>query len=91
MDYLTACNQAGKFVGPETGLNEEATISLDAPRKWRQLKERTSDGAFYGMQIVTYRKSFVPSLVFICSFFNFWYILLNSSHELLFNSYVCLY
>lgn len=62
MDYLTACNQAGKFVGPETGLNEEATISLDAPRKWRQLRERTSHGAFYGMQIVTYRKSFVPSL-----------------------------
>ncbi|KAI3968714.1 hypothetical protein MKX01_028864 [Papaver californicum] len=67
-DYLTACNQAGKFVEEEpyewskTGLNEEGTISLEAPRKWRQLKERTGHGAFYGMRIIIYGECIAPPL-----------------------------
>ncbi|MCL7030069.1 hypothetical protein MKW94_020816 [Papaver nudicaule] len=67
-DYLTACNQAGKFVEEEpyewskTGLNEEGTISLEAPRKWRQLKERTGHGAFHGMRIIVYGECIAPPL-----------------------------
>ncbi|RZC56248.1 hypothetical protein C5167_015111 [Papaver somniferum] len=67
-DYLTACNQAGKFVEEEpyewskTGLNEEGTISFEAPRKWRQLKERTGHGAFHGMRIVVYGECIAPPL-----------------------------
>ncbi|KAI3918976.1 hypothetical protein MKW98_017424 [Papaver atlanticum] len=67
-DYLTACNQAGKFVEEEpyewskTGLNEEGTISFEAPRKWRQLKERTGHGAFHGMRIIVYGECIAPPL-----------------------------
>ncbi|KAI3990140.1 hypothetical protein MKX01_029118 [Papaver californicum] len=67
-DYLTACNQAGKFVEEEpyewskTGLNEEGTISLEAPSKWRQLKDRTGHGAFYGMRIIIYGECIAPPL-----------------------------
>ncbi|KAK3126088.1 hypothetical protein QOZ80_7BG0613720 [Eleusine coracana subsp. coracana] len=67
-DYLTACNEAGKFLGEEPfewhghGLNSNETISLDAPRKWRQHKQRTGHGAFYGMQIVIYGECIAPTL-----------------------------
>ena len=68
-DYLTACNEAGKFVEEEpfewhgNGLNSGDTISLDAPRKWRQLKQRTGHGAFYGMQVIIYGECIAPTLV----------------------------
>ncbi|CAN6220015.1 unnamed protein product [Urochloa humidicola] len=67
-DYLTACNEAGKFLDEEpfewhgNGLNNSDTISLDAPRKWRQLKQRTGHGAFYGMQIIIYGECIAPTL-----------------------------
>ncbi|KAL6896826.1 hypothetical protein ACP4OV_007398 [Aristida adscensionis] len=67
-DYLTACNEAGKFVDEEPfewhghGLNSGDTISLDAPRKWRQLKQRTGRGAFFGMQIIIYGECIAPTL-----------------------------
>ncbi|GJN33490.1 hypothetical protein PR202_gb22096 [Eleusine coracana subsp. coracana] len=72
-DYLTACNEAGKFLGEEPfewhghGLNSNETISLDAPRKWRQHKQRTGHGAFYGMQIVIYGECIAPTLVRLCA------------------------
>ncbi|KAL2934836.1 hypothetical protein RDABS01_017955 [Bienertia sinuspersici] len=62
-DYLTASNQAGKFLAEEpyewhkNGLNEDGAISLEAPRKWRLLRERTGHGAFYGMQIETLKRA----------------------------------
>ena len=68
-DYLTACNEAGKFLEEEPfewhgqGLNIGDTISLDAPRKWRQLKQRTGYGAFYGMQVIIYGECIAPTLV----------------------------
>jgi len=68
-DYLTACNEAGKFLEEEpfewhgNGLNSGDTISLDAPRKWRQLKQRTGHGAFYGMQVIIYGECIAPTLV----------------------------
>lgn len=68
-DYLTACNEAGKFLEEEPfewhghGLNSSETISLDAPRKWRQQKLRSGHGAFYGMQIVIYGECIAPTLV----------------------------
>ncbi|PAN15560.1 hypothetical protein PAHAL_2G497700 [Panicum hallii] len=67
-DYLTACNEAGKFLEEEpfewhgNGLNSGDTISLDAPRKWRQLKQRTGHGAFYGMQVIIYGECIAPTL-----------------------------
>ncbi|WVZ67153.1 hypothetical protein U9M48_016273 [Paspalum notatum var. saurae] len=67
-EYLTACNEAGKFLEEEPfewhghGLNSGDTISLDAPRKWRQLKQRTGHGAFYGMQVVIYGECIAPTL-----------------------------
>ncbi|KAL6657314.1 hypothetical protein ACP70R_005094 [Stipagrostis hirtigluma subsp. patula] len=67
-DYLTACNEAGKFVEEEPfewhghGLNSGDTISLDAPRKWRQLRQRTGHGAFHGMQVVIYGECIAPTL-----------------------------
>ncbi|KQK14522.1 BRCT domain-containing protein At4g02110 [Brachypodium distachyon] len=67
-DYLSACNEAGKFVEEEPfewhgdGLNNGETISLDSPRKWRQLRQRTGHGAFYGMQIIIYGECISPSL-----------------------------
>ncbi|CAM0151596.1 unnamed protein product [Urochloa decumbens] len=67
-DYLTACNEAGKFLEEEpfewhgNGLNSSDTISLDAPRKWRQLKQRTGHGAFYGMQVIIYGECIAPTL-----------------------------
>ncbi|CAI9105487.1 OLC1v1004417C2 [Oldenlandia corymbosa var. corymbosa] len=67
-DYLTACDEAGRFLPEEPyewhkkGLNEDGAINLEAPRKWRLLKERTGHGAFYGMHIIIYGECFVPSL-----------------------------
>ncbi|KAL6184891.1 hypothetical protein ACLB2K_046290 [Fragaria x ananassa] len=67
-DYLAASNQAGKFVAEEpyewyeSGLSEDGTINLEAPRKWRLLKERTGHGAFHGMHIVIYGDCIAPRL-----------------------------
>ncbi|KAJ4838654.1 hypothetical protein Tsubulata_004247 [Turnera subulata] len=69
MDYLTACSQAGKFLAEEpyewhkSGLSEDGAINLEAPRKWRLLRERTGHGAFYGMRIVIYGECIAPPLV----------------------------
>ncbi|MED6149050.1 hypothetical protein PIB30_118392 [Stylosanthes scabra] len=35
---------------------------MEAPRKWRLLKERTGHGAFYGMRIVVYGDCITPPL-----------------------------
>ncbi|XP_044967328.1 BRCT domain-containing protein At4g02110-like [Hordeum vulgare subsp. vulgare] len=67
-EYLFACAEAGKLVDAESfewhgdGLNNSQTISLDAPRKWRHLKQRTGHGAFYGMRIIIYGDCISPSL-----------------------------
>ncbi|QHN76947.1 hypothetical protein HN51_054400 [Arachis hypogaea] len=67
-DFLTASNQAGEFVEEEPyewhdiGLNEDGTIDMEAPRKWRLLKERTGHGAFYGMRIIVYGDCITPPL-----------------------------
>ncbi|KAM0858833.1 hypothetical protein ACQ4PT_047591 [Festuca glaucescens] len=67
-DYLTSCNEAGKLLdeGPfewsGTGLNEGETISFEAPRKWRVIKQQMGHGAFYGMQIIVYGQLIAPSL-----------------------------
>ncbi|XP_010556700.1 PREDICTED: BRCT domain-containing protein At4g02110 [Tarenaya hassleriana] len=67
-DYLPACSQAGKFLPEEpfewhsTGLSQDGAINLEAPRKWRLVREKTGHGAFYGMRIVIYGDCMVPSL-----------------------------
>ncbi|XP_050376405.1 BRCT domain-containing protein At4g02110 [Argentina anserina] len=67
-DYLAASNQAGKFVAEEryewykSGLSEDGTINLEAPRKWRLLRERTGHGAFHGMRIIIYGDCIAPRL-----------------------------
>ncbi|XVF80666.1 hypothetical protein PTKIN_Ptkin15bG0092500 [Pterospermum kingtungense] len=67
-DYLSACNQAGKFLEEEpyewhkNGLSEDGAINLEAPMKWRQLRERTGHGAFYGMRIIVYGECIAPPL-----------------------------
>jgi topoisomerase (DNA) II binding protein 1 len=68
-DFLTASSQAGKLLPEEpyewhkNGLSEDGAINMEAPRKWRLLKERTGHGAFYGMRIVVYGDCFAPPLV----------------------------
>jgi topoisomerase (DNA) II binding protein 1 len=68
-DYLTACTQAGRFLAEESyewyknGLNEDGAINLEAPRKWRCLREKTGHGAFYGMRIIIYGECIAPPLV----------------------------
>ncbi|KAE8665495.1 Heat shock protein DnaJ with tetratricopeptide repeat isoform 1 [Hibiscus syriacus] len=70
----------GKFLAEEpyewhkNGLTEDGAINLEAPRKWRQLRERTSHGAFYGMRIIVYGECIAPPLV--CSIFT-WLPFLN--------------
>ncbi|CAM0947202.1 unnamed protein product [Alopecurus aequalis] len=67
-DYLTSCNEAGKLLDEEpfewsgTGLNEGETISFEAPRKWRVIRQQMGHGAFYGMQIIVYGQLIAPSL-----------------------------
>ncbi|KAL3849696.1 hypothetical protein ACJIZ3_011578 [Penstemon smallii] len=67
-DYLTACDKAGHFLPEEPyewhkkSLNEDGAINLEAPRKWRLLKERTGHGALYGMRIVIYGECIAPPL-----------------------------
>ncbi|TYH95994.1 hypothetical protein ES332_A12G146900v1 [Gossypium tomentosum] len=67
-EFLSACNEAGKFLAEEpyewhkNGLSEDGAINLEAPRKWRQLKERTGHGAFYGMRIIVYGECIAPPL-----------------------------
>ncbi|PVH32814.1 hypothetical protein PAHAL_9G493600 [Panicum hallii] len=67
-EYLTSCIEAGKFVDEEpfewfgTGLNDGETISFDAPRKWRNIRQQMGHGAFYGMQIVVYGQLILPTL-----------------------------
>lgn len=68
-DYLTASNQAGKFLEEEpyewfkNGLSEDGAINLEAARKWRLLRERTGHGAFHGMRVIIYGECIVPPLV----------------------------
>nr|XP_010921524.1 BRCT domain-containing protein At4g02110 [Elaeis guineensis] len=67
-DYLTASNEAGRFLDEQpfewyrNGLTEDGAISLEAPRKWRLLRERTGHGAFHGMQIIVYGECIAPTL-----------------------------
>ncbi|KAK4418069.1 BRCT domain-containing protein [Sesamum alatum] len=67
-DYLTASNEAGRFLSEEPYewhkkcLTEDGAINLEAPRKWRLLRERTGHGAFYGMKIVIYGECIAPPL-----------------------------
>ncbi|KAF3322700.1 BRCT domain-containing protein [Carex littledalei] len=68
MEYLTASNEAGRLIEEEpyewygTGMTEDSSISLEAPRKWRLVREQTGHGAFYGMHIVIYGECIAPSL-----------------------------
>ncbi|KAK6937309.1 BRCT domain [Dillenia turbinata] len=67
-EYLTASSQAGKFLAEElfewhkNGLSEDGAINLEAPRKWRLLKEKTGHGAFHGLRIVVYGDCIAPPL-----------------------------
>ncbi|CAN1196460.1 BRCT domain-containing protein At4g02110 [Linum perenne] len=67
-EYLSACSKAGKFLPEEpyelykNGLSEDGAMNLEAPRKWRLMRERTGHGAFYGMRIVVYGQCISPPL-----------------------------
>ncbi|KXG39536.1 BRCT domain-containing protein At4g02110 isoform X2 [Sorghum bicolor] len=67
-EYLTSCIEAGKFLDEEpfewfgTGFNDGQTISFDAPRKWRNIRQQMGHGAFYRMQIVVYGQLISPTL-----------------------------
>lgn len=67
-DYLSASNEAGRFLAEEpyewhrNGLSEDGQINLEAPRKWRLLKEKTGHGALYGMRIIIYGECIAPPL-----------------------------
>ncbi|KAG8370613.1 hypothetical protein BUALT_Bualt13G0001600 [Buddleja alternifolia] len=67
-DYLSASNEAGRLLSEEPyewhkkGLSEDGAINLEAPRKWRLVRERTGHGAFYGMRIIIYGECIAPPL-----------------------------
>ncbi|KAL2556601.1 BRCT domain-containing protein [Forsythia ovata] len=67
-DYLAACNEAGRFLIEEPYewhkkcLTEDGAINLEAPRKWRLVKEITGHGAFYGTRIIIYGECIAPPL-----------------------------
>ncbi|KAL6901948.1 hypothetical protein ACP4OV_004824 [Aristida adscensionis] len=67
-DYLTSCTEVGKLLDEEpfewfgTGLSDGEKISLEAPRKWRILRQQMGHGAFYGMQIIVYGQLILPKL-----------------------------
>ncbi|KAF8006657.1 hypothetical protein BT93_K0842 [Corymbia citriodora subsp. variegata] len=67
-EYLTASSEAGKFLAEEpyewhkNGLSQDGAINLEAPRKWRLLRERTGHGAFYDMRIIIYGECITPPL-----------------------------
>ncbi|XP_057966662.1 BRCT domain-containing protein At4g02110 [Malania oleifera] len=67
-DYLTASSQEGKFLPEEpyewykNGLSEDGAINLEAPRKWRHVREKTGHGAFYGLRIIIYGECIAPPL-----------------------------
>ncbi|KAK4273262.1 hypothetical protein QN277_021700 [Acacia crassicarpa] len=67
-DYLTACSEAGKFLTEEpyewhkSGLSEDGAINLEAPRRWRLLREKTGHGVLYGVRIIVYGDCIVPPL-----------------------------
>ncbi|GFQ02446.1 brct domain-containing protein at4g02110 [Phtheirospermum japonicum] len=67
-DYLAASNEAGKLLPEEPYewhkkcLTEDGAINLEAPRKWRLLREKTGHCAFYGMRIVIYGECIAPPL-----------------------------
>lgn len=71
-DYLAASNQAGRFLQEDAyewfkkGLNEDGAINVEAPRKWRLLRERTGHGALHGMRIIVYGECIAPPLVSSC-------------------------
>lgn len=73
-DYLTDSSQAGKLLDVEPyewykkGLTEDGAINLEAPRKWRLLREKTGHGAFYGMRIIIYGECIAPPLVRLLSY-----------------------
>ncbi|KAM7274964.1 hypothetical protein ACFE04_016830 [Oxalis oulophora] len=68
VDYLNASNEAGKFLDEEPyewhkkGFTEDGNVNLEAPRKWRLLREKTGYGAFYGMRMVVYGECIAPTL-----------------------------
>ncbi|XP_068311924.1 BRCT domain-containing protein At4g02110 [Pyrus communis] len=67
-DYLEASDKEGRFLEEEpyewykNGLSEDGTINLEAPRKWRLLRERTGHGAFHGMRVIIYGECIAPPL-----------------------------
>jgi hypothetical protein len=68
-NYLASCIEAGKFLYEEpfewfgTGISDGKKINLEAPRKWRILRQQMRHGAFYGMQIIVYGQLILPTLV----------------------------
>ncbi|KAH9306651.1 hypothetical protein KI387_011055 [Taxus chinensis] len=67
-DYLTESKQAGRFLDEReyewhrSGLNEDGTISYEAPRKWRLFHENTGHGALHGFRIIVYGECIAPTL-----------------------------
>lgn len=61
--------EAGKLLAEEpyewhsSDLSADGAISLEAPRKWRLVREQTGHGALYGLRIVIYGDCTIPSLV----------------------------
>ncbi|KAB2605063.1 BRCT domain-containing protein, partial [Pyrus ussuriensis x Pyrus communis] len=62
-DYLEASDKEGRFLEEEPyEWYKNGTINLEAPRKWRLLRERTGHGAFHGMRIIIYGECIAPPL-----------------------------
>eukprot|EP00250_Pteridium_aquilinum_P005300 c15414_g1_i1 orf=516-4046(-) len=67
-DYLKDSSEAGSFLdekkyewhGP--GMTKDGSISFEAPRKWRELRESTGSCALEGLRVLLYGECIIPSL-----------------------------
>lgn len=67
-DYLKDSSDAGVFLDEKkyewhgSGMTKDGSISFEAPRKWRELREITGCCALEGLRILLYGECIIPSL-----------------------------
>lgn len=67
-EYLKDSSEAGVFLDEKnyewhgSGMTKDGSISFDAPRKWRELRENTGWCALEGLRVLLYGECIIPSL-----------------------------
>ena len=85
-DYLKDSADAGVFLDEKkyewygSGMTEDGSICLEAPRKWREQRENSGCCALEGLRILLYGECIIPSLVSLvqgCTVLS-WFLLISS-------------